>query len=139
MEFINVEIVGIAQYDFKILDTVANEYYEDFPVIKYGFDRKDGLNYIFFVSFMVKQSKQNKSATIRVETTFSILTTEEIIIDLDEDTIRLMCDLFYIAWGHTIAILNIRCYESIFTDNYLSKRSIGDFYSFLQEKHNPKL
>jgi hypothetical protein len=89
------------------------------------------------VSFTATQRKQNKGATIRVETTFKILASEEIPIPLDEETIRLVTDLFYISWGHIIALLNIRCYQSIFTDNYLSKRSIREFYEFLKENQSP--
>ncbi|WP_259067243.1 hypothetical protein HDF24_11635 [Mucilaginibacter sp. X4EP1] len=138
MDFVNVEIIRIAQYDFEIFDTKANEYYEDLPIIKYGFEPfvKD-LNYTFYVSFTVTQRKENKGAIIRVKTTFKILTSEEIPNPLDEETIRLMSDLFYISWAHTIALLNIRCYQSIFTDNYLSKRSIREFYEFLKENHTP--
>jgi hypothetical protein len=137
MEFINTEIVKIANYNFEIFDNVSNEYYEDFPIIKYGFERINGeLDYTFNVSFTATQRKQNKGAIIRVETTFKFIASEEISASLDEETIRLMSDLFYVAWAHTIVLLNLRCYQSVFTDNYLSKRSIREFYNFLKENHN---
>jgi len=97
------------------------------------------LHHTVFVSITATQSKQNKSASIRLETTFSILTSEDITIPLDEDTIRLFSDLFYVVWCQTIAMLNIRCYQSIFTDNYLSKRSIMEFYEFLKENQSPNI
>lgn len=138
MDFINVEIIRIANYDFEIFDNISNEYYEDFPVIKYGFERlKTDLNYTFYISFTATQSKQNKGSTIRVETTFKFIASEEIPIPLDEETIRLVTDLFYVSWAHTIVFLNLRCYQSVFTDNYLSKRSIREFYEFLKENQNP--
>jgi hypothetical protein len=137
MEFINIETIKIANYDFAITDSNSNEYFESFPVIKYSFEKTvNELEYLFKISFNCSQSKQNKTASIRTETIFKLTSTDNIPIELDIETVRLMSDLFYVGWANTIVLMNLRCYESEFTDDYLSKRSIREFYDFLKDNHN---
>src|SRR6185312_1016509 len=134
MDFINVEITNITHHDFEIFETVANEYYEDFPLIKYSWERiKGDLNYTFNISYTATQKKQNKGSIIRVETTFKFLASDQIPNPFDEETIRAFCDLFYVAWINTVVMMNLLCCGGIFRDNYLSKRSIREFYDFLKE------
>lgn len=139
MDFINIETKKIVSYEFTTFDTTAFEYFEEDPKFTYEFKRNpDSLDYTLTIVFSPVQKKQNQGATINVETVFTFTASDVITFPLNEETIRIVSDLLYVAWTYTTVLFNLLGYQSIFKDNYLSKHSIGLFYSNLKENHNPE-
>jgi hypothetical protein len=111
MEFINIEIIKVANFNFELFEAASNEYYEEFPHIDCDFELIGGLEYLLTVRNHPIQKKDNIGAKITVETQFRFFSTEIITNTLNEETIRLVSDLLYCAWSYTIVYLNLRCFN----------------------------
>jgi len=135
---LDIKIVFVRAFDFKIFSATSKEYYNDFPKFNYKHQltNTDRFEYECSIAFYVHQYKNNSGSSIKTETKFIILSDESLNPPFDLSYIKIISDLMYTAWCYTVLLTKIECSLSIFKDEFLSKYSIGDFYDALKETHN---